>query len=95
MNANDVLVVKERDKFISHGRMQRKCWQEKIHTFTSNQIRQGPEMVEEQSSDHPGKEDETSDLAEQRQQDAMEAKKDGCSGTTTSSYLKKGHFLFH
>ena len=65
----------------------------KVHT--SNQIRQVPEMVEEHSCDHPEVEDETSDLAEQRQQDAMEAKKDGCSGTTTSSYLKKGHFLFH
>ena len=37
----------------------------------SNPIRQGPEKVEEHSSDHPGEEDE-SDLA--KQQDAMQVK---------------------
>ena len=42
---------------------------------TSKHIRQGPEEVQEHSSDHPGEEDDKSDLAEE-QQDAMEAKND-------------------
>ena len=41
---------------------------------TSNQLRQGPKTVEENSSDHPGEEDDESVLEEQ--QDAMEAKKE-------------------
>ena len=40
---------------------------------TSNQTRQGPEKVEEHSSDHLGAEDDKLEFAEQHQ-DAVEAK---------------------
>ena len=65
INAKEVLVVKERDKFISpcaNGKI--KLAGKGSQVRSSDQIRQGPETMEEHSR---------SDLAEQ-QQDAMEAK---------------------
>ena len=65
---------------------------------TSDQIRQEPEKVDEHSSDHPGEEDDRSDLAE-RQQDPMEANGDFWSIVSLSDKTFKNHnkarFSFH
>ena len=79
INAKEVLVVKERDTSILPCADVMIMLAGKDSEFpTSNQIRQGPEKMEEHSSDHP-REDE-------QQQDAMEAKSDFSSNSGTFIY---------
>ena len=68
INAKEVIVVKDGDTLMfpcANGMIE--LGGEDSEVRTSDQIRQGPEKREEHSSDQPGEEDETSDLAEHEQ----------------------------
>ena len=77
IGAKEVIVVKEGDTFIvpcANGVI--KLAGTGSEVVTADQFRQGPDKMEEHSSDHPGEEDDNSHLAEEPQQDVMEAEDD-------------------